>query len=35
MYATEKTFLEPYDMLYYYSPSVPYDFPKERLPGQI
>jgi len=35
MYNVDKDFVEPYDMLYYYSPSVPYDFPKERVPQNL
>ena len=35
MYSIDKDFVEPYDMLYHYSPSIPYDFPKEKLPKEI
>jgi hypothetical protein len=35
MYSIDKDFVEPYDMLYHYSPSIPYDFPKENLPKEI
>ena len=35
MYNINKNFVEPYDFLFYYSPSIPYDFPKERIPKSL
>jgi hypothetical protein len=35
MYNINKTFTEPYDFLFYYSPSIPYDFPKSRMPKSL
>lgn len=35
MYNISKRFIEPYDFLLYYSPSIPYDFPKEKIPKQL
>ena len=35
MYFVDKTCLEPYDLVYYYSPTVPYEFPKEKLPQNV
>lgn len=35
MYSIDKVFLEPYDLLFYYSPSVPFDFPAEKLPKNV
>lgn len=35
MYENKKDFYEPYDLLFYHSPTIPYDFPKERLPKSL
>ena len=35
MYNINKSFIEPYDFLFYYSPSIPYGFPKERVPKSL
>ncbi|CAG9313952.1 unnamed protein product [Blepharisma stoltei] len=35
MFTGDKRQVEPYDFLYYYSPSIPYDFPKERIPKNL
>lgn len=31
----QKLHVEPYDFLFYTSPTIPYDFPKERLPKSL
>ena len=31
----EKNFIEPYDFLFYFSPSIPYNFPPERVPQNL
>lgn len=35
MYNINKNFVEPYDFLFYYSPTIPYAFPKERIPKSL
>jgi len=35
MYENSKEFYEPYDLLFYHSPTIPYDFPKQRLPQSL
>jgi len=31
----DKKFIEPYDFLYYFSPTIPYNFPAERVPKNL
>lgn len=31
----EKNFIEPYDFLFYFSPSIPYNFPPDRVPKNL
>lgn len=31
----QKRFIEPYDFLYYFSPSIPFEFPPERVPKNL
>ena len=35
MYQNIKEFYEPYDLLFYHSPTIPYDFPKDRIPQSL
>lgn len=35
MYTVDKHQVEPYDFLFYFSPTIPYDYPKEKVPPNL